>query len=291
MIIGERLRAIREEKKLSQEDVEKRAGLLRCYISRVENGHTVPAIETLETMARALEVPLYQLFYDGNEPPPLPNLRERRLADDIACSRGSPTMRTENACNRWRGNVISKGIYPYEIVRKGGTAMDLQCPACKSPDLKKVSLAYLEGLQRVNTRTGIRGVVVGTDGPDLVVGRAATKGTQQTEISKVLAPPKKWSVGKLFRWSILVFLSVGWLIFYVNTTIRNASSVSSVPLGIYSVLFAVVFVVLFLAYWSHNHTTYPQQYAQWDRSFICQHCGTVSRQKVDGMETVSENPV
>src|SRR5919201_6348297 len=71
MIIGDRLRALREEKKLSQGDIEKRTGLLRCYISRVENGHTVPAIETLEKMARALEVPLYQLFYDGQEPPKL----------------------------------------------------------------------------------------------------------------------------------------------------------------------------------------------------------------------------
>ena len=55
MIIGDRLRALREEKKFSQGDIEKRTGLLRCYISRVENGHTVPAIETLEKMARALE--------------------------------------------------------------------------------------------------------------------------------------------------------------------------------------------------------------------------------------------
>src|SRR4051794_21038649 len=84
MIIGDRLRALREEKNLSQGDIEKRTGLLRCYISRVENGHTVPAIETLEKMARALEVLLYQLFYDGNEPPELPNLPKRRTADDIA---------------------------------------------------------------------------------------------------------------------------------------------------------------------------------------------------------------
>jgi len=52
MVISDRLRALREEKKLSQGDIEKRTGLLRCYISRVENGHTVPAIETLEKMAR-----------------------------------------------------------------------------------------------------------------------------------------------------------------------------------------------------------------------------------------------
>jgi transcriptional regulator with XRE-family HTH domain len=59
MIIGDRLREMREAKKLSPGDIVKRTGLLRCYISRVENGHTVPAIETLEKLARALEVPLY----------------------------------------------------------------------------------------------------------------------------------------------------------------------------------------------------------------------------------------
>jgi transcriptional regulator with XRE-family HTH domain len=84
MVIGERLRALREDKKFSQGEVEKRTGLLRCYISRVENGHTVPAVETLEKFARALEVPMYQLFYDGEEPPKLPNLPKRKSANDIA---------------------------------------------------------------------------------------------------------------------------------------------------------------------------------------------------------------
>jgi transcriptional regulator with XRE-family HTH domain len=78
MIIGDRLRALREEKKLSQGDIEKRTGLLRCYVSRVENGHTVPAVETIEKFARALEVPIYQLFYDGDEPPKLPSLLNRK---------------------------------------------------------------------------------------------------------------------------------------------------------------------------------------------------------------------
>jgi len=65
MMIGNRLKELRESKQLSQGDIEKRTGLLRCYISRVENGHTVPAVETLEKMARALEVPMYRLFHDG----------------------------------------------------------------------------------------------------------------------------------------------------------------------------------------------------------------------------------
>ena len=84
MVIADHLRALREERRLSQGDVEKPTGLLRCYISRVENGHTVPSVETLEKLARALEVPMYQLFYDGNEPPKLPNLSRRKTADDIA---------------------------------------------------------------------------------------------------------------------------------------------------------------------------------------------------------------
>lgn len=72
MIIGDRLRELRESKKLSQGDIEKRTGLFRCYVSRVENGHTVPSVETLEKMSRALEVPLYQLFLDAQELPAVP---------------------------------------------------------------------------------------------------------------------------------------------------------------------------------------------------------------------------
>jgi transcriptional regulator with XRE-family HTH domain len=105
MIIGDRLRALREEKQLSQGDIEKRTGLLRCYVSRVENGHTVPAIETLEKMARALEVPLYQLFYDGEEPPVLPNLLKRRSTDDIAWGGSGKDARFLNKLRRLLGKT------------------------------------------------------------------------------------------------------------------------------------------------------------------------------------------
>jgi transcriptional regulator with XRE-family HTH domain len=74
MIVGDRLRALRQEKRFSQAVIEERTGLLRCYISRVEHGHTVPAIETLEKFAGALEIPLYQLLYDGENPPEPLNL-------------------------------------------------------------------------------------------------------------------------------------------------------------------------------------------------------------------------
>jgi transcriptional regulator with XRE-family HTH domain len=105
MIIGDRLRTMREEKHFSQGDIEKKTGLLRCYISRVENGHTVPAIETLEKMARALEVPMYQLFYDGEEPPKLPNLPKRKSSDDIARGSSGKDARFLNKLRRLLGKA------------------------------------------------------------------------------------------------------------------------------------------------------------------------------------------
>ncbi len=84
MVIAERLRFLREQKNLSQGDIENRTGLLRCYISRVENAHTVPSIDTLEKLSRALEVPLYQIFYEGEEPAKPPRLLKRNMGNDIA---------------------------------------------------------------------------------------------------------------------------------------------------------------------------------------------------------------
>jgi transcriptional regulator with XRE-family HTH domain len=78
MNIGSRLMALRTAKNFSQGDIEKRTGLLRCYISRVENGHTVPSLETLSRWASALDVEVYQLFYaEAGEPEPVvPGLME-----------------------------------------------------------------------------------------------------------------------------------------------------------------------------------------------------------------------
>jgi transcriptional regulator with XRE-family HTH domain len=84
MAIGVRLRQLREQREMSQDDVEKLTGLLRCYTSRVENGHTVPRLDNLGKYAAALGVPLYQLFYEGNKPPPLPKLTPRKTLEELA---------------------------------------------------------------------------------------------------------------------------------------------------------------------------------------------------------------
>jgi transcriptional regulator with XRE-family HTH domain len=96
MVIGNRLKELRESKELSQGDIEKRTGLLRCYISRVENGHTVPAIETLEKMARALEVPMYRLFHDGEVPSGLSMLKPPK--DDAWGNKGEDAVYLSKLC-------------------------------------------------------------------------------------------------------------------------------------------------------------------------------------------------
>jgi transcriptional regulator with XRE-family HTH domain len=89
MLIGSRLRQLREQKQMSQGDIEERIGLLRCYISRVENGHTVPSLETLERFAAVFDVPLYQLFCPGEEAPPTPSLTPRKTLEEITAENGA----------------------------------------------------------------------------------------------------------------------------------------------------------------------------------------------------------
>src|SRR5436309_4733224 len=156
--------------------------------------------------------------------------------------------------------------------------MDLRCPKCNSTDLKKVSLAHEEGLIQNESRTRLRTVVVGGGGPDLVVGRATAHGTQQSALSKKLTPPVKWSYLKVTGWSVLLFVSVGWLVFYFNTVTTNATTVSSASLTLFALISGAIFALLLFLVWRHNHSSYQTQYAQWDESFICERCGTVSAQ-------------
>lgn len=186
----------------------------------------------------------------------------------------------KQAYNTSAGRVIRERIYPYRNWAERGGRMDLHCPQCKSTDLKKVSLVYGEGLYRVDTHTRLTGVLIGSGGPDMVVGRARTKGLRQTELSKTLSPPTKWSYVKLVLWSGI--LSLAALVAYVNHVMASPPPVSAWPVEIYAVLFSGAFVVLSYLVWKHNHSTYRRQYAQWSRSFICQRCGDVSQQSFDG---------
>src|SRR5258708_13131628 len=99
--------------------------------------------------------------------------------------------------------------------------MDLRCPKCNSTDLKKVSLAYQEGLYRSDARTRLSAALVGGNGPGLLVGRATTQASHQSALSKQLSPPAKWSYLRVGSWSVLAFLCFGWLPFSLNPTPPN----------------------------------------------------------------------
>jgi cytochrome c-type biogenesis protein CcmH/NrfF len=119
------------------------------------------------------------------------------------------------------GNGFSAWAQPAQF-RLASSAY-LRCPNCNSTDLEKVSLAYQEGLFYADAYTRLRAVVVGGSGPDLVIGRATTRGFHQSVLSKQLNPPVKWSYRKLILWWAVVFLSIGWIIFYINTITKKLS--------------------------------------------------------------------
>jgi|HubBroStandDraft_6_1064221.scaffolds.fasta_scaffold100131_2 hypothetical protein len=179
--------------------------------------------------------------------------------------------------NRWVADVYTSKRWSLPGSSTGRrNYMDLRCPQCDSSDLKKVSLAYQEGLYHANTRTRLTGLLFGSAGPSALIGRARTKGSHQTELSRVLRPPLKWSYLKLVGWfGLILFISV---IAYVQEVMASPPPVSSLPGELFAVVLCGVFVLLLAVIWKHNHSTYSTEYAKWNRSFVCQRCGAVNPQ-------------
>src|SRR5260370_14706111 len=114
------------------------------------------------------------------------------------------TTATESRYKHSLGYAIPREAHFHSPRPPQGNLMDLRCPNCHTSDLKKVSLAYQEGLSRVRTKSRLRALLFGEDGPNVIVGSAVTRGTQQTELSSALRPPKKWSYGKVLLWAGIV---------------------------------------------------------------------------------------
>jgi hypothetical protein len=163
--------------------------------------------------------------------------------------------------------------------------MDLRCPSCNSSDLKSLSVAFQEGRFSVNSGSRMRGVLVGEGGPNVVVGRAKTRGTQQSDLSKKFSPPAKWSYGKVVLWSAVISFVA--LVAYVRSVMSHPGPASSLPVTLYAVIFPVVLVIVLAAIWRHNHSSYSREYDEWSRSFVCQRCGTVSQHALPGRATAA----
>jgi hypothetical protein len=155
-----------------------------------------------------------------------------------------------------------------------GNPMDLRCPDCNSTDLKQFALAYQEGTYHVKIRSRLRAFLFGSDGPNLIVGSAVTQGVHWTQLSKRLSPPRKWSYVRLILGSLVVTLAA--LFAYVIFVASSPPPVSTFPMKMYVFFSPLVFLALAFAVWRHNHLRFPKEYAQWNRSFICQRCGAVS---------------
>src|SRR6202521_2277087 len=179
------------------------------------------------------------------------NVEHRGRIKFIESDRRSVAGFANEACNLYRGKVIRKDIYPYFYGAARGEKMDLRCPSCNGTDLKKLSLAHQQGRVRVDTRTRLRGVIVGEGGPDVVARRATTRGIQETDVSKRLSPPAKWSYLKLVLWS--AFVSLVALVVYVRSVMSGPVPASSLPVKIYAVVAPVAFILLVTIYWRHNH--------------------------------------
>lgn len=59
---GQRITALRQAAKLSQEAFADRCGFARSYMSRIERGKANPSLDAIETLASALKVPVRDLF-------------------------------------------------------------------------------------------------------------------------------------------------------------------------------------------------------------------------------------
>src|SRR6516162_10723723 len=141
------------------------------------------------------------------------------------------------------GNGFSVSAQPAQL-RQASNAY-LRCPNCNSTDLKKVSLAYQEGLFCTVAHTRFGAVAVGGHGPDFVIGKATKRGCHQSVLSKRLNPPVKWSYRKLILWWVVAFLSICWIIFFYfllhKAITKNSPAVLSPPLTLFTLLSAARF--------------------------------------------------
>jgi hypothetical protein len=186
------------------------------------------------------------------------------------------SVATVDRYRRLCGYAIRREEYarPMEVARY--YEMELRCPSCNGTNLKNVSLAYAEGLYHIDAQSRLRGFLLGSDEPNAIVGKAVTQGVHQTQLSRGLRPPMKWSYVKLIGWSVMV--SIVTLAVYIHSVMGSSAKVSSLPAMVGMFIFAAGFLFFLLLIWRHNHLVYPRRFEEWSNSWLCQRCGGVSYQ-------------
>lgn len=132
--IGEVIKTYRSQRGLSQGDIERRTGLLRCYLSRVENGHTVPSLETLAKIAEAMEISLAD-FFPGTETPR--DKETQKMLGELS----QDEIRFLAEIKKY-SSTLSEGDkrLVLAMIRKMATLIPAQAAQAKKPVLRRPSL-------------------------------------------------------------------------------------------------------------------------------------------------------
>ena len=136
----------------------------------------------------------------------------------------------------------------------------MQCPTCHSDNVQKLSLVYEQGTQNIRTTGRTTGGGVGLGRGGLMVGGGGgttrTKGKSQSIAAQKAAPPDKKKI------ALPVLLIVAGVLLFSYSTM----------LGV-AVLAAGGF--LLWKFSQYNSQTYPPLYAQWEKSWLCNKCGSL----------------
>lgn len=108
MDIGENLKKIRKDKKMTQEDFGKLVGLSSNTVQRYESGKRQPNVEIIKKIADALEVPISLILFNENDK--LTMEKEVKKAADHIVDDIYPLVEYVNQ-NRFQGKFNVKEVF------------------------------------------------------------------------------------------------------------------------------------------------------------------------------------
>ena len=149
----------------------------------------------------------------------------------------------------------------------------MECSACHSTNLVKVSLAYEQGFSDYQGQSRSRGLFAGTGGLGLWGGRTTTTGTSQSRLSARLSPPNKWSYWttlKVWFAGLIILCLVGGALIPANA-LNAKEFIREFGWGLDAYVGLLVFFGWFV--WRYNRRIFPVKRRNWDRSFLCRRCG------------------
>jgi len=139
----------------------------------------------------------------------------------------------------------------------------------------KLSLVYAAGISGVAARSRGRGIALAENGIALSFSGAETKGTFQTQLSRIASPPHKKRYRQFVLGWILGFAFSGYIVLLLKSAEPSHAAHLHQQFAWFSWIYCGFLVGRLWALWRYNHRSYPQRYREWDRSFMCRRCGKI----------------